>query len=216
MARWGIAIDLRKCDGCGCCAVNCSQVNHLPPDVAWRQIVNVELRVGATSRRVHLPLSCMHCANAPCESVCPTAATYHRSDGIVDIDAQRCIGCGSCVVACPYMARTLLDIAESRKLAASGVEVPGFGIALRQDLDGTCTKCNLCLPRLDAGLAQGLTPGVDADATPVCVNTCISNAIHFGDLDDPESAVSRVIRENRVSRVNEHLGTEPSIYYVVE
>ena len=94
--------------------------------------------------------------------------------------------------------------------------MPAFGVALHQDVDGTCTKCNLCLPRLEAGLAQGLTPGVDRDATPVCVNTCISNAIHFGDRDDPDSVVSRLIRENGVSRVNDDLGTEPSVYYIIE
>jgi phenylacetyl-CoA:acceptor oxidoreductase subunit 1 len=80
---------------------------------------------------------------------------------------------------------------------------------------GVATKCNFCLPRVDAGLAQGLQPGLDPEATPACVISCSANALHFGDLDDPDSEVSQLIRENKTARLQEELGTDPAVYYIV-
>jgi phenylacetyl-CoA:acceptor oxidoreductase subunit 1 len=85
-----------------------------------------------------------------------------------------------------------------------------------QDGRGVCTKCSFCVSRLDAGLARGLKPGSDLEASPACVVSCSAGALYFGDLDDPESVVSRLIRENTTARLQEGLGTEPSVYYLVD
>ena len=90
------------------------------------------------------------------------------------------------------------------------------GLAVQLDRIGVATKCNFCLPRVDAGLQKGLNPGVDPDASPVCTGSCIANALHFGDFDDPNSSVSRMVRENSVARMSEELGTDPFLYYIVE
>jgi phenylacetyl-CoA:acceptor oxidoreductase subunit 1 len=207
-----MVIDLRRCNGCGCCTVNCSQVNQLPPGLDWRQVPSAEVLHEPVPRRAFLSMSCMHCANPPCLDVCPTSATRQRPDGIVTIDAALCMGCGYCVVACPYHARKLVpelpSSTETRRWEDHG--------RINPDLSGICTKCDLCLPRLENGLREGLTPGVDAAATPVCVQTCLSHAIAFGDLDDPESNVSLLLQERSATTIHEELGTEPAVHYLAD
>ena len=199
MARWGMVIDLRKCVGCKTCSYVCRDTNNvLGP--AWRQVVDCEIGEYVKSRRRFVSMGCMHCSKAPCVEVCPTSASYRRPDGIVDIDYELCVGCGYCVVACPYNARAI---------------VWEDSVMEHEDRVGVCAKCNFCLPRIEAGLEQGLRPGVDPEATPACVVSCIANAMCFGDLDDQDSQVSRLIRTNKIIRLQEELGTEPSVYYIV-
>ncbi|MDY7077383.1 MAG: 4Fe-4S dicluster domain-containing protein [Chloroflexota bacterium] len=206
MAHWGMVIDLRKCIGCKACTIVCKRTNKVPTD-CWRWIVDCGLSEPPERQRTFLPMSCMHCDEPPCMAVCPTGATYQRHDGVVDVYHELCVGCGYCIVACPYRARSIVFHQK-----------PGVA---DHDLDhtehlGVATKCNFCLPLVDAGLTQGLQPGLDPDATPACVLSCSANALHFGDLDDPDSEVSRLIRENKTARLQEELETEPSVYYIVE
>ena len=213
MPRWGMVVDLLKCVGCQTCTLACKQANNTPRGILWRWVADCELGSYPNVSRVFLPMGCQHCANPPCLEVCPTTATYQRPDGIVDIHYERCIGCGYCVVACPYLARSIT--LEAKPYYDTGLTSPEALGAWRDRL-GVCTKCNFCLPRIEQGLAAGLRPGIDPDASPVCVSSCIANALHFGDLDDPESIVARYIRENATARLSEELGTDPRVYYVVE
>ncbi len=214
MARWVMVIDLTKCNGCESCVAICTEGHQLPPDIAWRRIVKTEVQFGSTPARVSVPLSCMHCGNPPCRDVCPTGATHQHEDGIVDIDQERCIGCGYCVVACPYLARTIVSKAAAQ--LASWIAKPGNnGSTANGTLAaGVCTKCNMCRPKIEAGLAKGLTPGSDPTATPSCVLSCPWGAIHFGDANDPESAVSLLLQRHNPVRILEELGTDPSVYYI--
>lgn len=213
MARWGMVIDLRKCVGCQTCTITCKQTNNLPPGVYWRRVEDAETGTYPDVERTFLPMGCMHCSEPPCLDACPTTATHKRADGIVDIAYDLCVGCGYCVVACPYQARTL--IMESPAYFSGGLTPPEAKLADPSRI-GVATKCNFCLPRIDAGLALGLRPGVDFEATPACVGSCISGALHFGDLDDPQSNVSKLIREHRTHRLQEELGTDPSVYYIYD
>ena len=212
MTRWGMVIDLRKCVGCQTCTITCKQSNNLPPGVFWRRVADCEIGEYPDVQRVFLPMSCQHCADAACFDVCPTTATYRRADGIVDIHYNLCIGCGYCVVACPYLARTL--IAHQESYFAQGMVAPEQ-LLMDPERVGVCTKCNFCLPRIEAGLEQGLVPGWDFEATPMCVTSCIANALHFGDLDDPSSPIAGMIRTENVARMNVELGTDPAAYYIV-
>ncbi len=145
--------------------------------------------------------------------VCPSTATRKRDDGIVTIDYDLCIGCAHCSTACPYQARykyTKQDFAfEEGPIDSEKQRVDERRV-------GVSNKCNFCVDKIDAGTARGLTPGIDPDATPACVNSCIANALHFGDIEDTESNVSKLVEENEHFRMHEELGTGPSFYYLWE
>lgn len=212
--RWGMVIDLRKCFGCGACVVACAEANQITPNL-WRRVFDCGVGRPPERQRLYLPLSCMHCNEPPCEKVCPTSATFKRADGIVDIDSAKCIGCGYCIVACPYFARAIIFLneynLENRLMAAASKSG-----ATPTNYIGTSTKCNFCRARIDVGLEMGLEPGKDPDASPACVVNCTAEALYFGDLNDPKSHVAQLVRENHTVCLQEALNTQPSIHYIVD
>jgi Fe-S-cluster-containing dehydrogenase component len=180
--KLGLVIDLDTCVGCHACVVACKGWNTTAygaplsdqepygrePSGAWLNRVHsyeVIPETGtADARIVHFPKSCLHCEDAPCVTVCPTGASYKRAaDGIVLVDEDRCIGCGLCAWACPYGAREMDGAARVMK------------------------KCTLCIDRIES---ESLP---EADREPACVRTCPARSRHFGDLADPESAVSKLV-----------------------
>jgi phenylacetyl-CoA:acceptor oxidoreductase 27-kDa subunit len=202
MTKWGVAIDLEQCIGCDSCSIVCHQVHG--PESNWRVVYDLGIRPGSDMARLSLPMSCMHCANAPCVEVCPTTASYMRVDGIVGLDYDKCIGCGYCIMACPYDARVLSPLGKIA-LREGGARDSAVEIA---------TKCTMCVPKIDRGIAAGGRPGVDAVATPECVVTCSAKALTFGDLNDPESPISQLLRRRKPRRLLEELGTDPSIHFL--
>jgi phenylacetyl-CoA:acceptor oxidoreductase subunit 1 len=206
-----MVVDLRRCVGCQTCTVACKHANGTPPGVQWRAVLDVESGEFPDVRRTFVPVGCQHCAKPPCMAVCPTTATRQRDDGIVSINYDLCIGCGYCIVACPYQARFKMT---KPRYAYDGQPVLSELAHAGHHQIGVATKCSFCMERVDAGIAEGLTPGVDPEASPVCANSCIANALHFGDLDDPESNVSKLLRENEHFRMHEELGTDPGFYYL--
>lgn len=210
--RWGMAIDVRRCVGCQTCTIACKQEQGLPAGTQWRFVADCEVGEYPDVRRVFLPMQCMHCAEPPCVPVCPTGASRQREDGIVWVAYEACVGCGYCAVACPYHARHLIHDGASYFAEAT----PPERVMARPERHGVMTKCTFCKERVDEGRALGLTPGIDADATPMCAVACIANVIQFGDLDDPTSEVARVVREGRGLPLMPETGLGPSVYYVVE
>ncbi|MCL4744635.1 MAG: 4Fe-4S dicluster domain-containing protein [Burkholderiaceae bacterium] len=210
MTRWAMVADLRRCVGCQTCTAACRHANATPPDTQWRRVIDMETGEYPQVSRVFVPVGCMHCEDPPCMTVCPSTATRKRDDGIVTIDYDLCIGCAYCAVACPYQARYKTDRASFAYGEAIESEAQRFDAARL----AVATKCTFCVDRIDAGLEKGLTPGVDPDATPACVNSCIAAALHFGDVEDPQSNVSRLLEENRNFRMHEELGTGPGFYYL--
>jgi len=153
----------------------------------------------------------MHCAKAPCVDVCPVKASYYRSDGIVMMDYDRCIGCRYCEVACPYEARSF----NWKAFEGPNPAVPEWGSPeIERRPRGVVEKCSFCYQRIDRGLALGLEPGVDADATPSCCVVCPTGARVFGDLNDPNSEASRLLENNVTYRLRDELGTGPRVYYI--
>jgi Fe-S-cluster-containing dehydrogenase component len=207
--HWGMVIDLSKCIGCEYCVYACQATNDVADDMRWNIHLVDQTPTGET---FHITRPCLHCQNAPCVHVCPVGATYYRPDGLVAMDYAKCIGCRYCQAACPYGARTFnwRDRGDAPNTKAPEWGTPEVDRRPR----GVVEKCTFCVHRLDAGLARGLTPGVDRDATPACVNACPVNARHFGDLNDPDSPVSRIIASTPTLRLREDLGTEASVYYI--
>ncbi len=209
-----MAIDLKRCAGCQTCTIACKIDNDTPPGVMWRNVRDVEVGTYPNVTRFFLPLQCMQCAKAPCLEVCPTTATQRRADGIIYIDYEKCVGCGYCVLACPFEARWLPGKDDSyfpsERTSYRGW-IPNDG---QKNLTGVCTKCDFCMDRIDAGLKSGLRVGTHPEATPVCVNSCPAKALTFGDLDDVESELVQTIRTRRSFRLRTELATDPSVYYV--
>jgi molybdopterin-containing oxidoreductase family iron-sulfur binding subunit len=203
MARYGMVFDLKRCIGCNACVIGCKQENSLPDGVFFTRTLSQEYGVFPAVDRVYIPTLCNHCEDAPCEKVCPSGATYTRDDGIVMVDNDKCIGCGSCAVACPYdqrseMSKELFD----RGLFGDGEHTPFEEQGYVRYTPGTVTKCDFCSGRVDAGL------------DPACVVTCPTDARIFGDLDDPNSKPSKLIRERGGRPPMPEKNTRPKVYYV--
>ncbi len=197
MARYGMLIDLRRCAGCYACVVACQLWNNQRPGTAWGHVERREWTDEAgQAKRCYLPHACMHCSDAPCEAACPTGATYTREDGIVLVDYEKCIGCGACVSACPWGARSLatndswwFDAEEPAPYESEGIvrETP------------VAEKCVFCAPRLEQGMQ------------PACVVNCPGKDRIFGDLDDPESDISVALAEAGDAAINI---PSSSFYYI--
>jgi Fe-S-cluster-containing dehydrogenase component len=207
--QWHMVIDLSQCIGCGYCVRACQAVNDVPDDEMRWNIVFPERTEAGVDFYMNRP--CQHCQDAPCTRVCPVGATWVRSDGIVVMDYDRCIGCRYCQVACPYDARRF----NWRTSKDENPYVPKWGTPeVDRRPRGVVEKCSFCVQRIDRGLSQGLTPGVDPAATPACVDACPVGARVFGNILDPESPVSKYLKEDETFRLHEEWGTEPKVHYI--
>jgi phenylacetyl-CoA:acceptor oxidoreductase subunit 1 len=210
MTHYGMLIKVDRCVGCYGCTAACKAENKTSKGVFWAAAIEGETGKYPNARRYYIPTLCMHCENAPCVDVCPTGASHKRPDGIVLVDYEKCIGCKYCVQACPYGARHFID-------AIRGYYPAGLTDwetwAYSGHKEGVVEKCTFCVQRVEAGVKAGLTPGVDREATPACVNTCLGRARVFGDLDDPYSQISQEIIKLRAMPLMPALGTKPSVYY---
>lgn len=212
--RYGMVINLIKCVACYGCTVRCMEEHFLPPDMMWNKMLISETGVFPGAKKHIYPTLCNHCKDPVCAKVCPSGATQQREDGVVWVEADKCLGCRSCLVACPYQVRTYYS--EEKEW------FPGQGLTewekMREKLYplriGVVYKCNFCRERIDEAVKRGLKPGVDREATPACVNGCPAKARYFGDLDDPESEVARLISEREAVQLHPEHGTDPSVYYI--
>lgn len=198
--KLGLVIDLYRCVGCHACAVACKEWNDasavtgpLPdydargaaPSGLWfNRIRHYEVGQYPASKTLNVPMSCMHCENAACVTVCPTGASYKRSDGIVLVDPDKCMGCNYCAWACPYGARELDQNA------------------------GTMKKCTLCIDRVHNERLP------EAERQPACVLACPTHARLFGNFDDPVSVVSMKVRECEGFGMLPELGYQPVNRYL--
>lgn len=203
MTKLGIAINKTRCIGCQTCAFACKMQNGVPAATRWNRVLTegCDVEDGALGEfphltRSYLPVACQHCEQPACMKVCPTGATYKDDKGRVEIDYDKCIGYRMCMAACPYNARSF-NWSEP-------AYVPDFAygdesVAKRER--GVAEKCTLCRERTDRG------------EEPMCVKCCPTKARVFGDLDDPNSEVSRVIRERGARVLLEEQGTRPQVFY---
>jgi len=198
--RWGMVIDLLKCTGCNACTIACRAENGTPAGISFNKVKKYETGKYPNARMNFLPMPCMHCEKAPCQKVCPTGATYRESDGRILVNQEKCLGCRACMVACPYEARQF--VWEKRYYYHNCGPTPFETIKQANYAEGTTVKCTFCDNRLKDG------------KQPACVETCPGNARYFGDLDDLESEVSRLITRFKGTPFREELGTEPSVYYI--
>jgi Fe-S-cluster-containing dehydrogenase component len=213
--RWGMVIEQKRCIGCNACVLACKAEHFLPPDILWNRILISETGKYPTVNKLIYSIRCNHCADPKCVDVCPTGATRQREDGIVIVDEDECVGCRYCMIACPYQARSFYEDGDAEYFPGQGLtEHEKIGKTLYPHEVGVVQKCIFCKERIDEGLAKGLKPGVDRDATPACVISCPTQAMHFGDLDDPSSEINRLIKEKKGKPFHPEYDTQPSIYYI--
>lgn len=223
--KWTMVIDLDKCTGCAACVVACHAENNVPI-ASEREVtrgrgqhwIRIERYWSGEypDVKVHfLPILCQHCDSAPCEPVCPAYATVHSDRENLNLQVyNRCIGTRYCANNCPYKVRffNYFD--------------PSFPEPFDQQLNpdvtvrsaGVMEKCTFCVQRIrraeETALAEGRPLGKD-EVVPACVQTCPTGALVFGNLYDPESPVTKLLEHNaRKFRLMEHLGTQPSVYYL--
>lgn len=195
-----MVIDLRRCIGCYGCQLSCKAEHGTPPGVFFARVLKSEEGRYPTVRHLFLPVLCNHCDDAPCVEVCPTEASHYAEHGIVDIDQDKCVGCRACMMACPYGNRYFNG--ERRDYyPGAGPTVYETARTLRHP-EGVVMKCNFCRDRLAEG------------ELPACVANCASTARYFGDLDDPNSQVSTLIKERGGFTLHPEAGTGPNVYYL--
>jgi len=227
--KYAMVIDLDRCYGCRACMEACKVENNTPEGVFWMYVFRFEEGLYPNVRISYMPRPCMHCDNAPCVKPCPVGARYKRADGLVATDWKRCIGCRYCAVACPYSVnyfnwgepnkRQYLDWQAPEAGAVQRVtngaippyKNPDLEVASKPErrfiagsshMRGVTEKCTFCVHRLEKGLL------------PACVANCPVHVYHFGNINDPESEVYKLVHSRPAWRLLEELGTRPSVYYL--
>lgn len=185
----------------------CKSNNNLPNNMWWNRVLTDGGDYPDTAKgtypqvsMAHYPVGCQHCANPACAKVCPVGATWRdEKTGIVVQDVDKCIGCRMCIAACPYTGVRSFNWEEPKY--AIGQDMGDADVPKHQK--HTVEKCTMCWHRLAKG------------KQPACVEVCPARVRYFGDFDDPDSEVSKLIREREYMQLLPDRGTKPSVYYLV-
>lgn len=225
MPRWGMVIDLDRCNGCQACEVACRVENniavggadaaHQNRTISWMRVITQEEGEWPDVRIRLIPRPCMQCDRPPCTAVCPVQATSLDAEGIVGQIYPRCIGCRYCANACPYTAKSF----NWRTPDYPRSSLPMLNPDVSTRPVGVIEKCSFCHHRLQRSREQARAEGRplrEEDYVPACAESCPTRAIAFGDLDNPRHRIASLVRDPRAFRLLEELGTEPKVYYLAE
>ncbi len=212
---FGYALDIQRCIGCRRCVYGCVEENNQSRDPQIHYIRVLRFKEGTMDLEkstiyydpyevpedgyYYMPVQCQHCANAPCTKVCPVRATWTEPDGIVVVDYNWCIGCRYCMAACPYMGRWFNF--TDPVIPTDEITTKTHYLGNRPRMRNVVEKCTFCIQRVREG------------RYPKCVEVCPAGVRKFGNLLDPDSEISRILKTQRVFRLKEELNTQPKFYY---
>ncbi len=226
-SKWGMSIDLTACTGCRTCTVACQAENNIPivgreevqkgREMHWIRVDRYFVGEAESPQVAHQPVTCHHCQNAPCEQVCPVAATVHDDEGLNVMVYNRCIGTRYCLNNCPYKVRRFNFHNNMKYLTETDKMGKNPEVTVRSR--GVMEKCSFCVQRIKAVTQAAKNENrafVDGEILTACQQACPTEAIVFGDLSDPESRVSKAQAHNRSYAMLAELNVKPRLHYMAK
>lgn len=224
--QWAMAIDLNKCTGCSACIVACNAENNVPVvgkvevgrrrEMHWLRLDRYYAGSDHQPEVVHMPMLCQHCDNAPCENVCPVLATVQSSDGLNQQVYNRCVGTRYCANNCPYKVRRFNWFTYKHEDEIENMVLnPDVTVRTR----GVMEKCTMCVQRIQQGKLEAKRerrPLLDGEIQTACQQTCPSDAIVFGDMNDKNSKIAQYLEDERKYNVLAELNVQPRVSYMTK